>query len=145
MVLLPRQSTKTWNKQLWPDLASSDTLTTAPSSGEMMIGNLLLMSLTVTLTVATEERPPPSNACMKTGLGHSNIYFHPCFYRSCNALALYSSQCLFPGWINEVLQNHVIVKIKHGSRTYSSRRFQWYPTTYMCWALLIPYCGLGLA
>ena len=55
------------------------------------------------------------------------------------------SQCLFPGWINEVLQSDVIVKSKHGLRTCWSRQFQWYPTTYLCWALLIPYCGLGLA
>ena len=55
------------------------------------------------------------------------------------------SQCLFPGWINKVLQSDVIVKSNHGLRTCSSRRFQWYPTTYMFWALLIPYCGLGLA
>ena len=45
-----------------------------------MIGSLLLTSLTVTLTVATEERPLPSNACT-TGLTHSNIYFHLCSYR----------------------------------------------------------------
>ena len=60
-------------------------------------------------------------------------------------LLILTSQCLFPGWINEVLQSDVILKSNHGLRTCSSRRFQWYPTTYMCWALLIPYCGLGLA
>ena len=37
-----------------------------------------------------------------------------------------------------------MVKSKHGLRTYSSRRFQWYPTTYMCWAMTKPLLWIKL-
>ena len=58
--------------------------------------------------------------------------------------SIHDPQCLFPGWINEVLQSDVIVKSKHGLRTCSSRRFQWYPTTYMCWAMTKPLLWIKL-
>ena len=38
----------------------------------------------------------------------------------------------------------MIVKSKHGLRTCSSRRFQWYPTTYMCWAMTKPLLWIKL-
>ena len=42
------------------------------------------------------------------------------------------------------LQSCVIVKSKHAMKTCSSRRFQWYPTTYMCWAMTKPLLWIRL-
>ena len=42
------------------------------------------------------------------------------------------------------LRSCVIVKSKHAMKTCSSRRFQWYPTTYMCWAMTKPLLWIRL-